>query len=130
MDFKYGVLKYGVKISDDSLIKYYHGLIKDFFKILPIFEGRDVKTKSVIYSQEESYNQYKKYIHNFTIEICGAYHIFHEELYFLKLLNILEGMSNSKINDHAHLKSLVFHCIDITKKMIAELEKNGDYNVL
>jgi len=121
--------KHNIEILKETRIKYYHNLIKDFFKILPIYEGRDVRTKLIVYTAEESYNQYKKYIYNFTVEICGAYNNFHEDLCFLKLSNILEGMSNLNIDNHANLRSLVFHCIDICKKMIDTLEGDG-VNVL
>ena len=117
--------KYKIPISNKLLINYYNNLIKDFFKILPIFEGRDARTKLVIYSPEESYIQYNKYISNFILEIKGAYILFNDNPYFLKLLNILEGMLNSKIIEHAEIKSLVFHCIDIIKKLIEEVSEDG-----
>ncbi len=109
--------KYDLEISEELLDKYYDNLIGDFYKILPIFEGRDIKNKEVVYTKEEAYLQFQKYISNFIVEICGGYYLFNDSMYFLKLLNILEGMYVISQEDHCKLKSLVFNCISICKKL-------------
>ena len=112
--------KYDLEISEETLNKYFDNLIGDFYKILPIYEGRDMKTKQVIYSKEEAHEQFVKYVKNFIVEICGGYYLFDDNMYFLKLLNILEGMCELSQDEHCKLKSLVFNCISVCKKIKGE----------
>jgi hypothetical protein len=81
-----------------------------------------MKTKTIVYSEEEAYKQFQKYIENFTVELCGGFYLFNNDIQFLKLLNILEGLYKVNINEHEKVKKLVFHCISICKKNKIEEE--------
>jgi len=109
--------KYGVDISQKKMDDYNEELIGNCFKLLGIYEGRDPRTKEIIYPTEIAYEHYSKYLENLCIELWGAYLIFHESEHFLKLANTLEGMQKIKIDEHAKLKSLVFNCISLCKKL-------------
>jgi hypothetical protein len=105
-----------VVIPKETLIEYYDGLINRFFKILPIFEGRDLYNKQKIYSEEVALKNYKIYITNFIIEFSGFANLIEDDL-VLRLVNILIGIENITWKDHDKLKSAVFNCIDISKKL-------------
>lgn len=94
--------KYNLRITNHDLNNYYNNLINGFYKMLPIFE--------------ESENEvFKKYVANFMVELTGCYNVF-ENIEFLKLINISEGILNSECN-HKQIKSLVFSCINIINKL-------------
>jgi hypothetical protein len=87
--------KYNIEMSKELLLSYYDSLIGSFYKILPI-------------SEQETNEQYKKYISNFIMEICGGYYLFDENAYFLKLLNNLEYLLQIDNIEHKKIKSSVF----------------------
>lgn len=103
--------KYNIEISTNLLLNYYDSLISNFYKILPI-------------SEESTNDQYKKYISNFIMEVCGGYYLFDESAYFLKLLNNLEYLLQIDNIEHKQIKSSVFNCINIIKKVKEEIN-NG-----
>ena len=105
-----------IEVSKELLIDYYNSLIGDCYKILPLYEGLDILTKKVIYSREEAYQQYKKYLVGFLNEIYGSYYML-DSIYLLKLFANLEGMLTIGLDEHDKLKSLVFKCIGIVNKL-------------
>ena len=109
--------KYGMELSQEIFELYYDNLIGGFYKILPLFEGLDVKSKEVIHDKDKAYDQFQKYITNFIVEICGGYYMFENNVKFLKLVNILEGMQHIEYDEHKKLKSSVFNCISICNKL-------------
>lgn len=109
--------KYGLEISKSLLCRYYDDLIDAYFKSLNIFEGRDFKTKQIIYNSDVAYANYRKYVGNFIHEICGGYYLFEENTCFLKLLTSVESMLLIEEDEHSELKSIVFSCINTLKKM-------------
>ena len=108
------LVKEYVLIPELTLFEYYDSLISRFFKILPIFEGRDVFTKNKIYSDDVAIENYRKYIENFIIEIYGTTKMIDNNL-LIRLLSILNGML--ELNEHKTVKTCVFNCIDICKKL-------------
>ena len=111
-----------MKISNELLIQYYKSLINNYFKILPLFEGRDLQTKQIIYTQEQAYEMFQKYIQNFIIEVCGSNELFIVNVNSIKLLSLLRGMQEIQIGEHKKTKSVVMSCIDLCNKVIKELE--------
>lgn len=103
-------------IPNYALFEYYDSLISRFFKILPIFEGKDVFTKEKIYSNDVAIENYKKYIENFIVEIYGTTKII-DNILLIRLLTILVGMEALNENEHRKVKACVFNCIDICKKL-------------
>jgi len=101
-------------IPETTLNEYYDSLIGRFFKILPIFEGRDIFTKKKIYSDDVAMENYKKYIEGFIIEIYGTTKMIDNKL-LIRLLSILNGMYD--LSEHEKIKTSVFACIDICKKL-------------
>jgi hypothetical protein len=109
--------KYNIDFSAKTLSSYFRKLTNGCFKILPLYDGLDVKTKEVIYSPEEAHEMYLKYLQNFIYEVCGGYILFNESEKFLTLLTSLESMMTIPVNEKGKLKPLVFSCINICKKL-------------
>jgi hypothetical protein len=114
--------KYGIELSPKLLSQYFNKLIGDHYKILPLIEGRNFKTKEIVHTPEQAYKMFKEYLNNYVYEICGGYALFDNSEYFLTLLNNLEGMKKIQINEHAQLKSLVMKSINICKKLKQEAD--------
>jgi hypothetical protein len=110
-----------IEVSKELLFDYYSSLVNECFKLLPVFEGRDLKTNKIIHSKEVAYLQYKKYLVSFLNEIYGSYYML-DSIYLLRLLANLEGMLGIQLNEHDKLKSLVFKCIGIVNKLKEEME--------
>ncbi len=106
-----------VEFSESLMLKYCDILVADFFRILGVFEGREPSTKKIIYSKEQAYEHYHKYINSMFYEMSGASGNFHNNANFIKLLNILVGMKAITADEHHKLRPLVFNCISIIKKM-------------
>lgn len=110
-----------IELSKELLIDYYDSLIGDSFKLLPIYEGRDIKTNQIIYNENEAYDNYRKYLINFLNEIYGSYYML-DSVLLLKLLANLEGMLTIGLKEHSKLKSLVFKCIGIVNRLKEGIE--------
>lgn len=104
-------------ISQSLLNEYVDTFINSTFKVLPVAEGRDIITKKVVYNKETAYEHFQNYLTTLINEVSGSYELFENNVYYLKFLNSLKGMKDIQINEHKKLKSLVFHCIDICKKL-------------
>lgn len=113
-----------IELSKELLVNYYDSLIGDCYKLLPLYEGLDIKSKQIVYSRDEAYQQYKKYLISFLNEIYGSYYML-DSIYLLKLLANLEGMLTIELNEHDKLKSLVFKCINLISKLKKEVEGNA-----
>jgi hypothetical protein len=104
------------------LIKYYEGLIDSCFKLIPLSRGEKYKSREIIYTPEESYRNYKSYIDDLIIEICGN-SMFFCSANSIKLASILKGMADKiTICDLSRVKNLTRNCIDLCKKIINEIE--------
>jgi hypothetical protein len=107
-------------------LAYYKNLLNACWKALPIYEGKDIKTKMVVYSPEEAFNQFQKYISNLLVEIYGNSGLFFKSVHSMQLIGILRGMLQEiKINsdeEHKKIKPLIFKCTNLCEKMIKELE--------
>jgi hypothetical protein len=109
--------KYGLTFDPTEFERYCDFMIADCYKILPIYEGRNPHNKNVFYGSEIAYENYCKYMDNFAVELSGAVEIFKSNANFIKLLNIIEGMRTIKMGEHDKVKSLVFMCIGLCKRL-------------
>jgi len=113
-------------MKKELLIKYYKNLINSVFKILPIFENLDFKTKTIL-NRENGFRNFQVYIGNLLVEVHGNSTLFFCSSNSIKLVGILRGMlSEITIDDHKKVKSLTMECINICKKIIQEIEKEGE----
>jgi len=115
--------KHDIIISSAMLNKYFKRIKNGFFKIIPIAEGKEYGTGTIIKTQKEANEEYHSYVDNFIIEICGGYYLFNENEYFLSLLTNLEGLSKIDNNELSKIKTITFHCITTCKKMMFDNEK-------
>jgi hypothetical protein len=110
--------KYKNNIDDKLLDAYFDTLKGGFFKILPIFEGKDFD-----FTKEESYLNYKKYVQNLIYEVNGAYFMYGKSIYLLKLMHVLEGMLNIQQDKHDEVRSLVLGNIHLINKIKGDVKK-------
>lgn len=97
----------GIEISNEELNKYYDKLINKIFAILGVYEDCE---------KESDFSNYVVYIDRVLTELVGGYYLMNSEE-FLSLYNILLGIKSSDNFNHKKIKSIVFHCISVVKKM-------------
>jgi hypothetical protein len=108
---------------DKLIIAYYKGLIGNFYKILPLYEGRDLKTKQIVYLPDIAYQNFQNYVSNLLVEVYGSSNLFFVNEYSIKIVSILQGILHKvEIDKHKKLKTLVFQCVSLCEKIIVELE--------
>jgi hypothetical protein len=113
-------------INKELIIQYYKLLVGNCFKILPIYEGKDVYSKEVVYLPESAFSNYQKYVANLIVELCGS-DIFFTSVNSVRIVSILRGvLKEVNVNEHQKLKPLVMECIKLCNKIIDELNKEGD----
>lgn len=100
-------MDYKVEVKDEDLNVYLDKLINKTFAVLGVYEDCTLI---------QSYDNYYTYIERLALEIKGC-NLSLDKSEFLSLYNVLIGMSNSEIMTHKKVKSLVFYCISVIKKM-------------
>lgn len=104
----------GIEISDEILNKYFDALINKIFAILGVYEDCD---------KIKDFSNYDIYLDRVLTELSGGYYVIGFDN-FISLSNILTGIKYSDKINHRKVKSLVFHCISMIKKM--KVEESGD----
>lgn len=100
-------MDYKMKISDNDTNIYLDKLIDKIFAILGIYE--DCVDKG-------SFDDYFVYLDRLCVELKGCSYTFDVDK-FISLYNILIGLMHSQSIEHKQVKSIVFHCISVVKKM-------------
>lgn len=109
-------------IHKDLLIKYYKNLINSIFKLIPLMNGEEYKTRKIIYSPEESFKNYQIYLSNLIVEMYGS-SVFFTSDNSVKLLSIITGMIQQiKVGENQKVKRLTIESINLCKKIIKEIE--------
>jgi hypothetical protein len=112
------------EIPKEILIKYYKGMINSCFKMIPIYNGEKYKSKEIIYSSEDSFNNFQIYLTNLIVEMYGN-SVFYTSDNSFRLLSIITGMIQQiQENEHQKVKRLVMECISLCKKIIKEMEED------
>lgn len=97
----------GIEISGEMLNKYFDTLINKIFAVLGVYEDCE---------EIKDFSSYDIYLDRVLTELTGGYYIIGFDN-FVSLSNILAGIKYSENINHRKVKSLVFHCISIVKKM-------------
>ena len=97
----------GIEISGEVLNKYLDTLINKLFAILGVYEDCD---------KIKDFSNYNIYLDRVITELVGGYYVIGESN-FISLSNILTGIKYYENINHKKVKSLIFHCISIVKKM-------------
>lgn len=110
-------------VPKEILIQYYKNLINSIFKLIPLMNGEEYKTRRIIYSPEEAFKNYQIYLNNLIVEMYGN-SIFFMSDNSIKLLSIIIGMIQQiQVGENQKVKQLVFECINLCKKIIKEIEQ-------
>lgn len=113
-------------IPNNLIIEYYNSLIGQVYRLMPLYEGKDWKTKEIIYDNAEAFNMFHKYVQNLIVEICGSNKIFIVNIDSIKILSKIRGLQDINEDEHSLLKSNVMTCINLCKKIIKNLEENAE----
>lgn len=113
---EYKIKKYSITLNPEIAEEYFKYLINSVYKSLTIFEGKDYKTRQVIFNNEVAIEKFRLFVQNFIYEVSGSYKLFNTKE-FIILLSNLEEMLDVKANEHAKLRKLVFSCINTIESM-------------
>ena len=91
------------------------------WKLLPIFEGKNIDNK-VVYASDEAYSNYQKHLTFLITKVLGASKIWIDNQYYYELAMILNGMRDFTKDEHERVKYMVHHCIHLIEKMKGELD--------
>ena len=110
--------KYNLKIDPETADEYFRYLTNSLYKALTVFEGRDYKTRIVIYNKEDAHENFMLYVQNFAYEVSGSSKLF-ETREFITLLAYVEEMLSVTIEEHQKIRKLVFSSINIIEDIKA-----------
>lgn len=103
------ILNYEISLTTNEYNLYLDKLINRVFAILGVYEDC---------CKKECFDDYFTYLNRLCMELKGCTLSIKKE-YVLSLYNVLVGMSCSDVMEHKQVKSTVFHCISVIKKMRA-----------
>lgn len=113
-------------INIEFLKQYYKSLIGKCFKVLPLYEGKDMYSKQIIYSSDKAFENYQQYLSNLIIEVSGS-EIFFNSVNSIEILNKLNGaFKEIGVDEHFKLKPIIMDCISLCNKVISEIEEGDD----
>lgn len=113
-------IKLDIIIPKEIMLDYFKKLPNKIFKILPIYEGKDIYTNNINCDSITAYGNYQSYLDTFTIELSGASNIFPHTSKFIEILALIEGMKTIKEYEHKKVKKIVFKCINKCKLIYKE----------
>ncbi|MDV3426611.1 MAG: hypothetical protein LIR50_05410 [Bacillota bacterium] len=105
--------KYNLDIPNELILRYIDLVINKIYKLLPLYEGMSKSTKQIIIPVDIAYKNYINELELLILEVSGDYYIYKNNEIFLKLLALLEGMQDIKINEHRIVRTSVFKCISL-----------------
>lgn len=100
-------LNYEITLTQSEYNQYLERLINRVFAILGVYEDC---------CEKNCFDDYFTYLNRLCMELKGCTFSLKKE-YVLSLYNLLVGMSCSEAIEHKQVKSTVFHCISVIKKM-------------
>lgn len=103
------------ELTEDNYKKYIEVLVNKIYQLLPIYEGRDGATKEIVFINNEAYKQFRQRCIKLLTEIRGLCH-FIDSIGFIKISNMLAGMTEIGLDKHDQVKACVFECIELLKK--------------
>jgi len=111
---------YNFELGEEATQESLKILRNQCWKLLPIFEGKDINNE-VTRSEEEAYENYQKHLTFLITKVSGANKIWVDNQYYYELLMILNGMRDFTIDEHDRVKYMVHHCTHLVEKMKEEM---------
>jgi len=96
-----------IQFSKAEVEEYQKNVVNKIFAVLGIYE--DCQSKS-------DFESYYAYLGRLCTELNGLYQMFGSKV-FLSVASVLCGMKEDDAPTHSTVKSLVFHCISVVKKV-------------
>lgn len=112
-------------LNDKAMLDSLSILINQCWKILPIFEGKDIKG-NIVYSRDVAYEHYQKHLIFLSTKLLGASKIWQDNQYYVELVYLIEGMKDFKQDDHKQVKYIVNHCTNLINGMREAVLTDGD----
>lgn len=113
------IMGYNFELDDIAINESLRILRNQCWKLLPIFEGKDIHNNT-IYGKDEAYNNYQKHLTFLITKVSGASKIWMDNQYYYELAMILNGMRDFTIEEHDKVKYMVHHCTNLVEKMKSE----------
>lgn len=107
-------------ISNDGQKESLKILINQCWKILPIYEGKNLNN-IVVYDRNTAYANYQKYLIFLNTKIFGASKYWKDNQKYIELLYLVKGMSKFNDDEHNKVKYTVLHCNKLIENMIKEI---------
>lgn len=114
---------YDFKLDDDITLESLNILINQCWKILPIYEGKNINNNNA-YSREDAYDNYQKHLTFLITKVGGASKLWLDNQYYVELLYILSGMRDFTSDEHDRVKYIVNHCIKLINSMKKKVQDN------
>jgi len=116
--------KYNLEIPNELILRYISLIINKIYKLLPLYEGMSKITKKIVVPVDIAYKNYINELELLRIEVSGDYYIYENNEIFLKLLALLEGMQEIKINQHKIVRASVFKCISLCDSLKEDIRED------
>jgi hypothetical protein len=113
-------MNYNFDLDDIAIRESLRILRNQCWKLLPIFEGKDINNE-IVYSKEEAYSNYQKHLTFLITKVSGANKIWIDNQYYYELAMILNGMRDFTIEEHDRVRYMVHHCTHLVEKMKDEV---------
>lgn len=115
------IMGYNFELGDIAINESLRILRNQCWKLLPIFEGKNIDNQ-IIYSADEAYDNYQKHLTFLITKVNGASKIWMDNQYYYELAMILNGMRDFTKDEHDRVKYMVHHCTHLIEKMKGELD--------
>lgn len=110
------IMAYNFELGEEATQESLKILRNQCWKLLPIFEGKNIDNE-VIYTLDEAYDNYQKHLTFLITKVSGANKIWTDNQYYYELLMILNGMRDFQKDEHDRVKYMVHHCTHLIEKM-------------
>lgn len=94
---------------------YYLGLGDRCWKLLPIFEGVDIKGE-IVFDELVAIDNFEKNLSCLIVEIKGAIENYGSNSYCEQVLNLLAGLQSENNREHKLVKSVTVRCFKLCRK--------------
>ena len=114
------IMGYNFELGDIAINESLKILRNQCWKLLPIYEGKDINN-DIVYTPEEAYENYQKHLTFLITKVSGASKIWIDNQYYYELEMILNGMRDFTKDEHDRVKYMVNHCTHLIEKMKTEV---------
>lgn len=101
--------------------KYFSGLKNAIFKLLPVYEGKVLKSPETVIPPDQALLNYQKELGILETKVLGGYKLYKDEK-LLDVLELLRGMEDFKVGEHPDVKKSVFSLLNKIEGYITQCQ--------